>query len=148
MHPPSQSLANERRGKQPPSRDFTQLGAAFLESPADSIDYAVMEKTTRAAVVPFTAGWSDVGSWSALHDVLEKDANGNVLRGAVLAEKCSGSYIASNGRLVAAVGLRDCVVVETPDAVLVLAKSEAQNVKKIVDVLRAQQRSPHGKPSS
>ena len=122
-------------------RDFTRLGAAFLRSPADSIDYAVMEKTAHAAVVPFDAGWNDVGSWSALHDVLPKDARGNVLRGSVLAENCEGSYVASTGRLVAAIGLRDCVIVETPDAVLVMAKDDAQGVKKIVDALKAQKKS-------
>jgi mannose-1-phosphate guanylyltransferase len=118
-------------------RDFTRLGEAFLRSPSDSIDYAVMEKTSRAAVVPLDAGWNDVGSWSALHDVLPADAAGNVLRGTVLAEDCRGSYIASSSRLVAAIGLRDCVVVETPDAVLVMAKDDAQSVKKIVDALKA-----------
>jgi mannose-1-phosphate guanylyltransferase/mannose-6-phosphate isomerase len=86
--------------------DFTHLGAAFLECPADSIDYAVMEKTRNAAVVALDAGWSDVGSWSALHAVLEKDAYGNVLRGDVIAKGCTNSYVAAHNRLVATVGRR------------------------------------------
>lgn len=150
-HAPAIATACARAAQEATTdRDFTRLGAAFLQSPSDSIDYAVMEKTAKAAVVPLAAGWNDVGSWSALHDVLDKDVNGNVLRGTVLAESCSGSYIASTGRLVAAVGLQDCVIVETHDAVLVVAKSEAQNVKKIVDALKVQQRDPsHAKkPSS
>jgi mannose-1-phosphate guanylyltransferase/mannose-6-phosphate isomerase len=113
--------------------DFVRLGAAFAAGPADSIDYAVMEKTDMAAIVPLDAGWNDVGSWSALHDVLAKDAAGNVLRGDVLASRCRNSYIAANGRLVAALGLEGVVIVETDDAVLVMARDEAQNVKQIVD---------------
>jgi mannose-1-phosphate guanylyltransferase/mannose-6-phosphate isomerase len=116
-------------------RDFVRLGPAFARCPSDSIDYAVMEKTERAAVVPLDAGWSDVGSWSALHDVLDKDPSGNVLRGEVLAAGCRNSYIAANGRLVAALGLDDMVVVATDDAVLVIKRDEAQNVKQIVDLL-------------
>jgi mannose-1-phosphate guanylyltransferase/mannose-6-phosphate isomerase len=122
-------------------RDVLRLGAAFLASPSDSIDYAVMEKTSHAAVVPFDAGWNDVGSWAALHDVLTKDARGNVLRGTVRTVDCEGSYVVSTDRLVAAIGLRDCVVVETPDAVLVVAKEHAQSVKQIVDALKAQKKS-------
>lgn len=114
-------------------RDFTRLGAAFADCPSDSIDYAVMEKTDQAAVVPLAAGWNDVGSWSALHDVLEKDAAGNVLRGEVLAANCRDTYVSANGRIVAALGLDGVVIVETPDAVLVMTRAEAQNVKQIVD---------------
>jgi mannose-1-phosphate guanylyltransferase/mannose-6-phosphate isomerase len=116
--------------------DFTRLGKAFLESPSSSIDYAVMEKTERAAVVPLSAGWSDVGSWPALHDLLPKDAGGNVAVGDVLLEQCTRSYVASTGRTVAAIGLDEVVVVETPDAVLVMARECAQDVKKIVEALK------------
>jgi mannose-1-phosphate guanylyltransferase/mannose-6-phosphate isomerase len=115
--------------------DFVRLGAAFAAGPSDSIDYAVMEKTDGAAVVPLDAGWNDVGSWSALHDVLGKDDAGNVLRGDVLASGCRNSYISANGRLVAALGLDGVVIVETDDAVLVMARDEAQHVKQIVDRL-------------
>jgi mannose-1-phosphate guanylyltransferase/mannose-6-phosphate isomerase len=116
-------------------QDFLRLGAEFTGCPSDSIDYAVMEKTDRAAVVPLAAGWNDVGSWSALHDVLDKDAAGNVTRGEVLARNCRNSYISANGRLVAAMGLDGVVIVETADAVLVMTRDEAQNVKQIVDRL-------------
>jgi mannose-1-phosphate guanylyltransferase/mannose-6-phosphate isomerase len=115
--------------------DFTRLGAAFNDCPSNSIDYAVMEKTDRAAVVPLSAGWSDIGSWAALHDALETDSSGNVLRGEVIALGCRGSYIAANGRVVAALGLDGVVVVETSDAVLVMARDDAQNVKQVVDRL-------------
>lgn len=117
--------------------DFTRLGRAFLDSPSDSIDYAVMEKTTRAAVVPLRAGWSDVGSWDALHDVVEKDGDGNTVRGDVIAHGCRDSYVASSGRLVVGIGLDGCVVVETPDAVLVMAKQSAQALKAAVDEVKA-----------
>jgi len=119
--------------------DFTRLGKAFLESPSSSIDYAVMEKTERAAVVPLAAGWSDVGSWPALHDVLPKDANGNVAVGDVLLEQCTRSYVASSGRTVAAIGLDEVVVIETADAVLVMARDSAQDVKKVVEALKKRQ---------
>ena len=120
--------------------DFTRLGRAFLGSPSNSIDYAVMEKTTRAAVVPLSAGWSDVGSWTALHDVLTKDADGNVTVGDVLLESCTRSYVASSGRTVAAIGLDDVVVVETKDAVLVMSRAQAQDVKKIVEALKKREK--------
>ena len=120
--------------------DFTRLGAAFLDSPSNSIDYAVMEKTERAGVVPLAAGWSDVGSWPALHDVLPKDGDGNVAVGDVLLERCTRSYFASSGRTIAAIGLDEVVVVETPDAVLVMARDQAQDVKKIVEALKKREK--------
>jgi mannose-1-phosphate guanylyltransferase/mannose-6-phosphate isomerase len=116
--------------------DFTRLGSAFLDCPSDSIDYAVMEKTAKAAVVPLDAGWSDVGSWSALYDVLEKDADGNVARGDVVLEGCKDSYVLSTSRLVAAIGLDGFVVIETPDAVAVLPRHDAQRIKAVVDRLK------------
>ncbi len=113
--------------------DFTRLGAAFADCPSDSIDYAVMEKTDKAVVVSLDAGWNDVGSWSALHDVLDKDAAGNVLRGDVLAERCRRSYISANSRPIAALGLEGVVIVETADSLLVMSRDEAQNVKQVAD---------------
>ena len=110
---------------------------AFCACPSDSIDYAVMERTDRASVVPLDAGWSDVGSWAALQDIEDRDANGNTLLGDVIAEDCRGAYLRSESRLVAAVGVEDCVVVETRDAVLVAPRERAQDVKKIVDTLVA-----------
>jgi len=115
--------------------DFLRLGEAFLESPSDSIDYAVMERTAHAAVVPLDAGWSDVGSWSALYDVLEKDAHGNVLRGDVVAEACRGCYVSTTGQQVAVIGMKGSVVVVTEDAVLVMSRDRAQSLKDVVDRL-------------
>jgi mannose-1-phosphate guanylyltransferase / mannose-6-phosphate isomerase len=109
---------------------------AFKASPSDSIDYAVMEKTGRAAMVPLVAGWSDVGSWAALHDVSEKDENGNSLHGDVLAHNCEESYISAQSRLVTAVGLKNIIVVEDKDSVLVADKDQAQEVKGLVDALK------------
>jgi len=117
--------------------DFTRLGPAFVECPSDSIDYAVMEKTSNAAVVPLDAGWSDVGSWHALHEILEKDENGNVVRGDAIVEGCRNCYVASSRRLVAVVGAEELIVVETPDAVLVAPRQASQDVKRVVESLKA-----------
>ena len=110
-------------------------GEAFKASPTDSIDYAVMEKTSRAAMVPLTAGWSDVGSWAALHDVSKKDEQGNSLHGDVVIHNCEDSYVSAQSRLVAAVGLRDIVIVEDKDSVLVTQKDQSQDVKELVEEL-------------
>ena len=112
-------------------------GREFLECPADSVDYAVMEKTDRGAVVSLAAGWSDVGSWSALHDVSPRDSAGNTVQGNVLLESCTNTYVTAQGRLVAAVGLDDVVIVETDDSVLVMHRSRAQDVKQIVERIKA-----------
>lgn len=122
--------------------DFIRLDVdAFAQSPDISIDYAVMEQTESASMVPLDAGWSDVGSWSALWEVGEQDSSGNVLKGDVLAEDVSGSYINASSRLIGAVGVNDLVLVETADAVLVADKHRVQDVKKIVNRLKEQQRS-------
>jgi mannose-1-phosphate guanylyltransferase / mannose-6-phosphate isomerase len=127
-----------------PDLDFVRLDrAAFEACRGDSIDYAVMEKTRHAVVVPMDAGWSDVGSWSALHEALDADAQGNVAKGDVLAEDSSGCYFYAESRLVASVGLKDHVVVETKDAVLVAPKSRVQDVKKLVARLKAEGRYEH-----
>lgn len=121
--------------------DFIRLGKdAFLRSPDNSIDYAVMEKTTRAAVVPLNAGWSDIGSFSALWECSERDANGNALRGDVILEGSRNCYVNASGRLVTVIGADDLVVVETSDAVLVVHRDAVQDVKKIVTTLKKQQR--------
>ena len=106
----------------------------------ESIDYAVMEKTSHAAVVPLAAGWSDVGSWASLLDVNDRDASGNALAGDVVAVDCKDSYIRAESRLVAVAGLDGCIVVETKDAVLVVPRARAQDVKKIVEELEARGR--------
>jgi mannose-1-phosphate guanylyltransferase/mannose-6-phosphate isomerase len=124
-----------------PDLDFLRLGKeAFENCPADSIDYAVMEKTSDAMVVPLDADWSDVGSWSSLWEVAEHDDDGNVMVGDVLVEGAENCYLYSSDRLIAAVGLTDCIVVETKDAVLVAPKDRSQDVKKLVDQLKAQGR--------
>lgn len=123
---------------------FTRVdAAAFAACPDESIDYAVMEKTDAAVVVPLDAGWSDIGSWSALWEVSAKDAQGNVFKGDVLGEGARSTYVHADSRLVAAVGVEDLVIVETRDAVLVAHKDHVQNVKKIVAQLQADGRSEH-----
>ncbi len=117
--------------------DFLRLDSeAFSASPSDSIDYAVMEKTTRAALVPLDAGWSDVGAWSALWAVQERDEAGNVKRGDVLVHDVKNSYLHATSRLVAAVGLDGYIIVETADAVLVASRERVQDVKLLVDELK------------
>ncbi len=124
--------------------DFTRLdGDAFAACPSDSIDYAVMEKTARAIVIPLDAGWSDVGSWAALWEVGETDAHGNVRFGDVIDVDCTGSYFHGGSRLVAGVGLQDTVVVETADAILVASKDRVQDVKRIVEHLKISEREEH-----
>lgn len=121
--------------------DFIRLDAeAFAAAPDISIDYAVAEKTKKAAVVPANIGWSDVGSWSALADIAPKDEAGNFAQGDVVLEGAKNCYARSDGMLTALLGVKDLVVVTTQDAVLVAHKSEAQNVKKIVDKLKKQKR--------
>jgi len=114
---------------------------AFLSSPKDSIDYAVMEKTDAAAMVPLDAGWSDVGSWASLHDVRDKDDGGNTIDGDVYTHDCKGMFIQAESRLVAAVGLEDVIIIETKDSTLVVSKDRAQDVKMIVDQLAEQDRA-------
>lgn len=117
--------------------DFIRLGEdAFSGSPSDSIDYAVMEHTQNGAVVALDCGWSDVGAWSALWDVADKDEAGNVISGDVMCEAVSNSYLRSETRLVAGLGLDNLVVVETADAVLVADRDRVQDVKTIVSQLK------------
>lgn len=124
--------------------DFTRIDKRlFGACPADSIDYAVMEKTSDAVVVPLEAGWSDVGSWAALHEASDPDVRGNVSRGDVISEDSAGCFLYAESRLVAAVGLKDHVVVETKDAVLVAPRSRVQDVKKLVHTLKEQGRYEH-----
>ena len=124
--------------------DFMRVDAGTFENcPSDSIDYAVMEKTSDAVVVPLAAGWSDVGSWSALHDACDADSHGNVSRGDVISEDSNGNYLYAESRLVATVGLQDHVVVETKDAVLVAPKDRVQDVKKLVTRLKEAGRYEH-----
>ena len=112
----------------------------FSGCPSNSIDYAVMEKTADAVVIPLNAGWNDIGSWSALWDIGTPDKVGNVLKGDVLLKDTSNCLINAGSRLVAAVGLKDHVVVETADAVLVAHRDQVQDVKAIVEQLNVQGR--------
>lgn len=129
--------------------DFIRIDAeAFAACPSDSIDYAVMEKLAdrpelgiEGVVVPMSAGWSDVGAWDALWEVMDKDESGNACHGDTVLEGCANSLIYGGDRLVAGVGLNNVIVVETPDAVLVADKSRTQDVKAIVSRLKADGRS-------
>ena len=123
---------------------------AFAACPSDSIDYAVMERIAKpdadtalpaGVVIPLSAGWSDVGAWEALWKALPKDAHGNVAQGDVLMHDSSNTLALSEGRLIACVGVNDLVIVETADAILVAHKDKTQDVKKIVDSLKAAGRS-------
>jgi len=117
--------------------------AAFEACPSDSIDYAIMEGAESGMVVPLEAGWSDVGSWSSLHEAMVPDANGNALRGDVLARDTTNSLVIAESRLVATVGLKSHVVVETKDAVLVVPSDRVQEVKSLVGRIREAGRSEH-----
>jgi mannose-1-phosphate guanylyltransferase/mannose-1-phosphate guanylyltransferase/mannose-6-phosphate isomerase len=113
--------------------DFVRLGReAFAGCDSDSIDYAVMEHTRRAAVVPVSMGWSDVGSWDALWEMGDKDQHGNSIEGNVVAEDARNCYLRSEAGLVAAIGIEDLVVVSTADAVMVAPRNRTQDVKKLV----------------
>jgi len=123
--------------------DFVRPGAAFLESPTDSIDYAVMEKTERSVVIPLDVGWNDLGSWDSLWSITPHDSDGNVAEGDVIHVDTRNTYLRSEDRLVAAVGVEDIVVVETADAVLVSRRDRVQDVRKIVDRIRSCTRHEH-----
>lgn len=136
-------LAGSRQALQQARRDsdFTRLDKeAFATVPSDSIDYAVMEKTADAVVIPLDAGWNDVGSWTALRDVSQQDGDGNAHQGDVIAIDCRNTYAYAQ-RLVALVGLDDVIVVETDDAVLVGKADRMQEVKTVVAQLKAEGRS-------
>jgi mannose-1-phosphate guanylyltransferase/mannose-6-phosphate isomerase len=124
--------------------DFLRVDKpTFLACPSDSIDYAVMEKTERAVVVPIKAGWSDVGAWSALWNVCPQDADGNVVQGDVIAQDTRNAFLVAQHRCLATVGVEDIIVVETADAVLVADKNKAQDVKEIVRRLKETDRNEH-----
>jgi mannose-1-phosphate guanylyltransferase/mannose-6-phosphate isomerase len=132
-----QAIASESK-----DLEFVRLDAeVFAACPDDSIDYAVMEKTDAACVVPLDAGWSDVGSWSSLWETAkQKDANNNVVIGDAILDGVHNSYINSEQRLISVVGLDDVVVVETKDAVLVAHKDKVQDIKNVVNQLKAEKR--------
>jgi mannose-1-phosphate guanylyltransferase/mannose-6-phosphate isomerase len=123
--------------------DFFRPGKQFLDCPSDSIDYAVMEKTDKAWMVPAAFDWSDVGSWSAILDASEQDEAGNHQAGDVVSVDTAGSYIQANHRLVGTLGIRDLIIVETADAVLVADKNQVQDVKELVDRLKSGDRNEY-----
>jgi len=132
--PPVRKAVEERRS----DLDFIRLEeTAFASAPSISLDYAVAERTERAAVVPADIGWSDVGSWSALWEQAARDERGNVAVGDVVLENARNCYVRSDGMLAAVVGLSDAVVVVTEDAVLAMHRGDAQDVKKVVDRLKS-----------
>jgi len=127
-----QSIARSQR-----DMNFIRVDSdTFKDCPSDSIDYAVMEKTRNAVVIPIDAGWSDVGSWSSLWDVSDKDGLGNVSQGEIIAIDSHNNYISSDSALVATIGLDNLVVVNTKDALLISTRDKVQEVKKVVDELK------------
>ena len=125
-----------------PDLDFLRINKEkFSECPSESIDYAVMENTTDAVVVPMDAGWSDIGSWSSLWDISKKDIDGNATHGDVMLHNSSNSYIRTDGKLVAAIGVDDLVIVSTKDALMVAHKNSVQDAKIIAQQLKSESRS-------
>ncbi|WP_210473592.1 mannose-1-phosphate guanylyltransferase/mannose-6-phosphate isomerase [Vibrio crassostreae] len=124
--------------------DFIRIDAeAFKSSPSDSIDYAVMEKTSHAAVIPMDVGWNDIGSWSAIWDVSDKDEHNNVIEGDVLTVDSQHNYIHAENKLVVTVGVENLIIVETKDAILVANKDKVQGIKSIVSQLNQAGRTEH-----
>lgn len=119
--------------------DFIRLDETNFElSPSDSIDYAVMEKSDKVVVVPLDAKWSDVGSWASLYDISDKNSDGNVIRGDVIADGVSDTYINATGHLVVVMGVQNLIIVDTPDATLVSTKDKSQEIKQVVGKLQKQ----------
>lgn len=121
-------------------QDFSRPSVAFLDSPADSVDFAVMEKTEHAQVVPVSFGWNDIGAWDAILDESERDERGNHFRGDVVAIDSRDSLVLGGERLIGAIGLQDLIVVDTADALLIADKDRVQDVKQLVQTLEAQNR--------
>lgn len=141
QHAPQILEISERTMAAAKRTDYIRLGAdEFSATPSDSIDYAVMEHTTDGAVVSLDAGWNDVGSWAALWELGDKDAEGNVLVGDAIVTGTTNSYVRSEHKLVAVAGVDNVIVVSTPDAVLVTTIDKCQDVKTIVDMLKERKR--------
>ena len=144
FHPEILSACRESLEKAYSDLDFYRLHEeAFAACPSLSIDYALMEKTAHAAVVPSAMGWSDVGSWSALWEHQPKDENGNVTRGQTFTYETNNCYINADRRFVATVGVENLIIAETTDAVLIAHKDHAQDVKKVVEWLAKEKRFEH-----
>lgn len=124
--------------------DFIRIDKqAFVSCPEESIDYAVMENTTDAVVLPMNVGWSDVGSWSSLWDISNRDSEGNVQHGDVISIKTENSYVYAESGLVTTIGVKDLIVVQTKDAMLIANKNDVQDVKKIVEKIKSDGRQEH-----
>lgn len=122
--------------------DFVRLDKqAFESSPSDSIDYALMEKSNNIVVVPLNANWNDIGSWSALYDMWEKDNNGNVINGKAIALETTNTFIKTDQNMVVTIGLDNLIVVDTPDATLIATKDKVKKLNKVVEKLQQQERS-------
>jgi len=122
--------------------DFIRLDKkAFELSPSDSIDYALMEKSDNVVVVSLSAQWNDIGSWTALYDIGLKDNNGNVIQGDVFSESTSNSYVNANHHMVATIGVKDLVIVDTPNATLISTKEKVHEIKKILEKLQEKRRN-------
>ena len=140
-HPEMLEICRRAIETEAPDLDFIRVDSEiFSACPDDSIDYAVMEKTDSAAMVPLDAGWSDVGSWTSLWETADKDDNGNVCVGDTILENTKNSYVNAEQRLVSVIGLEDVIVVETKDAVMVAHKDDAQSIKAVVNRLKAEKR--------
>ena len=121
--------------------DFIRLETqSFTSSPSDSIDYALMEKSSNVVVVPLDSDWNDIGSWSALHEIGVSDNNGNVIQGDVFTEETTNTYINANHHLLATIGIKNLVIVDTPNATLIVSKDKTQEVTKIINQLEQQNR--------
>jgi mannose-1-phosphate guanylyltransferase/mannose-1-phosphate guanylyltransferase/mannose-6-phosphate isomerase len=118
-------------------RRFLPGADAFAGAPSISIDYAVMERAERVAVVPVSMGWSDIGSWDALHEIGERDPAGNLVEGEAIAIGSRDCFIRSDGPTVVAIGVQDLIVIATGDAVLIVPRGASQRVKEAVDALKA-----------
>ena len=137
-NPEMAALSIEAFEKASVETDFIRLDKdSFGKITGDSIDYAVMEKTSKGRVVKLNAGWDDVGSWSALYDISKKDENQNVIKGDVITLDTTSSYIRGGKRTIATIGLDDVVIVDSDDALLVAAKGNIQDVKKVAEIIKA-----------
>ena len=138
LHSPEMAeLSIEAFEKAVVDTDFIRLDKeAFGKIKGDSIDYAVMEKTTKGKVVKLNAGWDDVGSWSALYDISQKDENQNVIKGDIISLDTTSSYIRGGKRTIATIGLDDVVIVDSDDSLLVAAKGKIQDVKKVAEIIK------------
>jgi mannose-1-phosphate guanylyltransferase/mannose-6-phosphate isomerase len=142
-HAPNVAAAGDRIAAALAAGDDAAVRELYTAAESVSIDYAVMERSARVSVIPADFGWNDVGSWAALDDVATRDARGNVVSGRVVDVDNRNSILYAQDRVVAAIGLNDLVVVDTPDATLVCAKDRAQDVRKVVDALEAQRAQEH-----